>query len=131
MLRMLLTEFPLIQELVITITIHPLDMVLLSLKIQNNYLLIIKKSSRNDAGHYRQVKRNLHNFSNEIVGRVKSDLGVYRLSMKSGSDNYRSSSIIKVIEKIREISPTVAIKIYEPSINSILSCIAKLLMIFK
>ena len=56
--------------------------------------------------------------ANEIVGRVKSDLGVYRLSMKSGSDNYRSSSIIKVIEKIREISPTFAIKIYEPSINS-------------
>ena len=66
------------------------------------------------------VKSNeTHNFlANEIVGRVKSDLGVYRLSMKSGSDNYRSSSIIKVIEKIREISPTVAIKIYEPSINS-------------
>ena len=51
--------------------------------------------------------------ANEIVGRVKSNLGVYRLSMKSGSDNYRSSSIIKVIEKIREISPTVEIKIYE------------------
>ena len=56
--------------------------------------------------------------ANEIVGRVKSDLGVYRLSMKSGSDNYRSSSIIKVIEKVREISSTVDIKIYEPSINS-------------
>ena len=38
--------------------------------------------------------------------------------MKSGSDNYRSSSIIKVIEKIHEISPSVAIKIYEPSIKS-------------
>ena len=62
--------------------------------------------------------------ANEIVGRVKSDLGVYRLSMKSGSDNYRSSSIIKVIEKIHEISPSVAIKIYEPSIksNSFMHC---------
>ena len=57
--------------------------------------------------------------ASEILGRVKSNLGVYRLSMKSGSDNYRSSSIIKVIEKVREISPTVEIKIYEPSINSI------------
>ena len=56
--------------------------------------------------------------ASEILGRVKKDLGVYRLSMKSGSDNYRSSSIIKVIEKIRDISPIVAIKIYEPSINS-------------
>lgn len=56
--------------------------------------------------------------ANEIVDRAKSVIGVYRLSMKSGSDNYRSSSIIRVIEKIREISPTVAIKIYEPSINS-------------
>jgi len=56
--------------------------------------------------------------ANEIVDRAKSVIGVYRLSMKSGSDNYRSSSIIKVIEKIREISPTFAIKIYEPSINS-------------
>ena len=56
--------------------------------------------------------------ANEIVGSAKSVIGVYRLSMKSGSDNYRSSSIIKVIEKIREISPTFAIKIYEPSINS-------------
>ena len=56
--------------------------------------------------------------ANEIVDRAKSVIGVYRLSMKSGSDNYRSSSIIRVIEKIREISPTVTIKIYEPSINS-------------
>jgi UDPglucose 6-dehydrogenase len=56
--------------------------------------------------------------ANEIVGKAKAVVGVYRLSMKSGSDNYRSSSIIKLIEKIREISPKVVIKIYEPGINS-------------
>ena len=55
--------------------------------------------------------------ANEIVGRAKSVVGVYRLSMKTGSDNYRSSSIIKVVEKISEVSP-LKIIIYEPSINS-------------
>ena len=55
--------------------------------------------------------------ANEIVGRAKSVVGVYRLSMKTGSDNYRSSSIIKVVEKISEVS-ALKIIIYEPSINS-------------
>ena len=55
--------------------------------------------------------------ANEIVGRAKSVVGVYRLSMKTGSDNYRSSSIIKVVEKISEVS-VLKIIIYEPSINS-------------
>ena len=56
--------------------------------------------------------------ANEIVDRAKSVIGVYRLSMKSGSDNYRSSSIIRIMEKIREISPLLKIVVYEPSINS-------------
>ena len=56
--------------------------------------------------------------ANEIVGRANSVVGVHRLSMKTGSDNHRSSSIIKVVEKITQVSPSLQIIIYEPSINS-------------
>ena len=43
-------------------------------------------------------------------------VGVYRLTMKQGSDNFRESSIIDVISGLRERGVT--IRIYEPLIGS-------------
>lgn len=43
-------------------------------------------------------------------------VGIYRLIMKQGSDNFRSSSVLDIINKLRNLNIT--IKIYEPSLNN-------------
>jgi len=49
----------------------------------------------------------------KILERNPKIVGIYRLIMKSGSDNFRSSSIHGIIERLKESG--VAIKIFEPS----------------
>ena len=55
-----------------------------------------------------------------IIDQVKnknpSTIGVYRLVMKAGSDNFRSSSIVDIMAQLRDEG--FAIKIYEPTISS-------------
>lgn len=53
--------------------------------------------------------------SNKLVSLDNPTLGVYRLAMKTGSDNFRESSIIKVLQKL---STNINIIIYEPTIPS-------------
>lgn len=48
----------------------------------------------------------------EVIKRSSNCVGIYRLIMKSGSDNYRSSAIQDVIIKLREAG--VSVIIYEP-----------------
>ena len=50
--------------------------------------------------------------ANEIVKRKPKVVGVYRLIMKTNSDNFRTSAIIGVIEKLQD--KNVNIMIYEP-----------------
>lgn len=50
-----------------------------------------------------------------ILRRHPKHVGIYRLVMKSGSDNFRQSSTIDVIEKLRQRG--VAITIYEPTLS--------------
>lgn len=54
--------------------------------------------------------------SKYILGKKKSPIGIYRLSMKTGSDNFRNSSILDIIKLIKK-NKKLKIYIYEPLIN--------------
>lgn len=60
--------------------------------------------------------------ANAISERVKHTVGIYKLAMKEGSDNYRSAAILDVIEKLK--SNHLEVLVYDPSIqeSSVFGC---------
>lgn len=58
--------------------------------------------------------------AHDILKRSPSTIGIYRLTMKEGSDNFRESAIIKVMHKVKRLADKynkhVTFIVYEPSL---------------
>ena len=52
--------------------------------------------------------------ANTILSKKPKTIGIYRLIMKNGSDNFRESAIIDIIDEIKKIESKIKIFIYEP-----------------
>ena len=87
----------------------------------------LPKDTKQLLANYKDVPQNMieaivksnetrkQHIADEILSRKPNTVGVYRLTMKAGSDNFRSSAIQSVIEKLKE--KNVEIIIYEPTIK--------------
>jgi UDPglucose 6-dehydrogenase len=53
--------------------------------------------------------------ASEIVAKKPATVGVYRLIMKAGSDNFRESSIIGIVDRLRAAG--IAVVVYEPNLS--------------
>ena len=88
----------------------------------------LPKDTKQLLANYKDVPQNLmqaivdanmtrQNFiADQILRKQPAVIGVYKLAMKEGSDNFRSSSILGVITALKERNQKLII--YEPGLNS-------------
>src|SRR5690606_7691237 len=74
--------------------------------VPNNIITAIVKANDTRKDH----------IANMILQRNPKTVGIYRLTMKTGSDNFRQSAIQGVIERIK--NKDVEVVIYEPTLNA-------------
>ena len=62
--------------------------------------------------------------SHYVASLDKKVIGIYLLAMKKNSDNFRESSIVDVIQALKELDKNITILLYEPLINlsSVFDC---------
>lgn len=83
--------------------------------VPNNLISgIIESNSARKAFIAQSILRRV-NLGGEKSTDKPQNIGVYRLTMKSGSDNFRQSSILEVVERLKEKGSNVLI--YEPNLD--------------
>lgn len=55
--------------------------------------------------------------ASHVVSLNKNVIGIFRLVMKKGSDNFRESAVFDIIENIKELDDSITILVYEPLAN--------------
>lgn len=94
----------------------------------------LPKDTRQLLSHFTQVPQNIMSaivasnearfgfLADEILNRLKREqvpapqiIGVYRLAMKAGSDNFRASSILEVVSRLKNAGSEVVV--YEPTLD--------------
>ncbi|WP_304438546.1 UDP binding domain-containing protein, partial [Candidatus Stoquefichus sp. SB1] len=73
--------------------------------VPENLISAIVESNRTRKDHIAQ----------EIIDREPKIVGIYRLTMKSGSDNFRASAIQGIMKRIK--AKGIEVVVYEPTLN--------------
>lgn len=108
----------LVRESECSITTLPLDMaVTVCRKIPSASGKLWNNVPNNIVGAIVDANRTRKDFiAEQILEKNPKTVGIYRLAMKANSDNYRQSSILGVMERIR--AKGVNIVIYDPSLKT-------------
>ena len=87
----------------------------------------LPKDTRQLLAHYEDVPQQLMNaivqanatrqdfIAHDILSRKPRVVGIYRLTMKAGSDNFRSSSVVQVMQRLQVAA--VELVVYEPALR--------------